>query len=124
MYEWLKRSSEGTSNEERNASEGSSNKILDECAPKKSKVYHFHQEWELDYFFTMVKEKCCCLICNTSLAMPKKGNLERHFNTMHSKYQTDFPPNSEIRKSKLQALKSQLKVQENMFSGPIEQSVG
>ncbi|CAK1582867.1 unnamed protein product [Parnassius mnemosyne] len=41
---------------------------------------------------------------------------------MHSKYQTDFPPNSEIRKSKLQALKSQLKVQENMFSGPIEQS--
>ncbi|RVE42541.1 hypothetical protein evm_012821 [Chilo suppressalis] len=122
MDKWLKRSAEGTSNDERNTSEGSSNKILDKCAPKKSKAYHFHQEWELDYFFTMVKENCCCLICNTSLAMPKKGNLERHFNTMHSKYQTDFPPNSEIRKSKLQALKSQLKVQENMFSGPIEQS--
>lgn len=96
--------------------------ILDKCAPKKSKTYHFHPEWELDYFFTMVKENCCCLICNTSLAIPKKGNLERHFNTMHSKYQTDFPPDSEIRKSKLQALKTQFKVQENMFSGPIEQS--
>lgn len=56
------------------------------------------------------------------MAIPKKGNLERHFNTIHSKYQTDFPPNSEIRKSKLQALKSQLTVQENMFSRPIEQS--
>ncbi|KAL0803215.1 hypothetical protein ABMA28_017316 [Loxostege sticticalis] len=123
MDKWLKRNAEGTSNEEINASEGSSNKILDKCAPKKkSKTYHFHQEWELDYFFTLVKENCCCLICNTSLAIPKKGNLERHFNTMHSKYQTDFPANSEIRKSKLQALKSQFKVQENMFSGPIEQS--
>ncbi|XP_047020709.1 general transcription factor II-I repeat domain-containing protein 2A-like isoform X2 [Helicoverpa zea] len=122
MDKWLKRNAEGTSNEERNASEGSSNKILDKCAPKKSKTYHFHQEWELDYFFTMVNGNCCCLICNTSLAIPKKGNLERHFNTMHSKYQTDFPPNSEIRKSKLQSLKLQLKVQENMFSGPIEQS--
>lgn len=95
--------------------------ILDKCAPKKSKTYHFHPEWELDYFLTMVKP----LLLNMQypfLAIPKKGNLERHFNTMHSKYQTDFPPNSEIRKSKLQALKSQFKVQENMFSGPIEQS--
>ncbi|CAH2094824.1 unnamed protein product [Euphydryas editha] len=41
---------------------------------------------------------------------------------MHSKYQIDFPLNSEIRKSKLQALKSQLTVQENMFSWYVEQS--
>ncbi|KAL3282337.1 hypothetical protein HHI36_005524 [Cryptolaemus montrouzieri] len=33
-----------------------------------------------------------------------------------------FPPNSEIRKCELQALKSQLKVQENMFTGSIKQS--
>lgn len=41
---------------------------------------------------------------------------------MHGKYQSEFPPNSEVRKSKLQALKSQLTVQENMFSKPHEHS--
>ena len=83
--------------------------------PKKSKTYHFHEEWELDYFFKMVNDKCCCLICLTSIATPKKGNLERHFLTSHNKYQTDYPPNSELRKCKVKDLKTQLANRQNVF---------
>ncbi|KAK9686721.1 Spin-doc zinc-finger [Popillia japonica] len=77
--------------------------VNDKCCclkPKKSKTYRFNEEWEIDYFFTMVNDKCCCLICVSSIAIAKKGNLERHFLALHNKYQTDYPPNSELRKKK------------------------
>jgi hypothetical protein len=46
------------------------------------------------------------LICNAPVSLPKKGNLERHYNALHSnKYDVDFPPKSESRKLKLIALK-------------------
>jgi hypothetical protein len=65
--------------------------------PKKSKTYQFHDEWEIEYFFVMVKDKCCCLICNASVSFPKKANLELHYNTLHNnKYDADFKPKSEI----------------------------
>ncbi|XP_067132090.1 general transcription factor II-I repeat domain-containing protein 2A-like [Centruroides vittatus] len=90
--------------------------------PKKSKTYHFNEEWELDYFFTMVNDKCRCLICLTSIAIAKKGNLERHFLALHNKYQTDYPPNSELRKHKVRGLKTQLTNQQNVFKKPMLKS--
>lgn len=87
--------------------------------PKKMKTYHFNEKWELDYFFTMVNDKCCCLICLTSVAIAKKGNLERHFLSLHKKYQTDYPPNSELRRIKVGNLKSQLTNQQNIFKKPM-----
>jgi len=89
---------------------------------KRAKTYHFNEKWEIDYFFTMVNEKCCCLICNTSVAMPKKGNLEKHFNTMHGKYESNYPLNSTARTQKLQELKSGLIAQRNIFLKPRNQS--
>lgn len=86
--------------------------------PKKSKTYHFNEEWKLDYFFTMVNDRCCCLICLTSVAIAKKGNLERHFLALHNKYQTDYPPNSELRKHKIRHLKTQLTNQLSVFKKP------
>jgi len=71
--------------------------------PKKFKTYRYIDKRELDYLFIMVNEKCYCLIFNTSAAMPKKGNLERHFKTMHGKYESDYPANSSARKKKLEA---------------------
>ena len=75
---------------------------------KKPKTYHFHPEWEEDffpeweeYFFpeweedffpTMSYSKCVFLICQSTIAIPKKGNVERHFRTVHRNYDTDFPP--------------------------------
>ncbi|XP_075210135.1 zinc finger BED domain-containing protein 5-like [Lycorma delicatula] len=66
----------------------------------------------------MVNDKCCCLICLTFLAIGKKGNLERHFLALHNKYQTDYPPNSELRKHKVRDLKTQLTNQQSVFKKP------
>ncbi|KAK9680141.1 Spin-doc zinc-finger [Popillia japonica] len=90
--------------------------------PKKSKTYRFNEEWEIDYLFTMVNDKCCCLICLSSIAIAKKGNLERHFLALHNKYQTDYPSNSELRKRKIRDLKTQLTNQQNIFTKPILKS--
>ena len=89
---------------------------------KKTKTYHFHHEWEEDYFFTMNKLKCVCLICYTSLALAKNGNLERHFNSCHKKYDTDYPPKSELRKRKVNELKKQLCSTQNILTGTTSKS--
>ena len=83
---------------------------------KRQKTYHFHKEWEEDYFFVMFNSRCMCLICHASISLPKKGNFERHFVTMHSKYRKDFPAQSELRKKKLEELKSQLATQQSIFT--------
>lgn len=85
-------------------------------ATKKSKTYHYHAEWESDFFFIMIDQKCCCLICNSSVAIPKKGNIERHFRSFHENYNEDFPKGSELRKMKIISLKKELSFKQNMFS--------
>ena len=75
----------------------------------KRKRYYFNEEWELTYFCAMVNDTCTCLICNASLALPKKGNVERHFMTRHAKYNENFPLGSEAREMKVDALKSNLR---------------
>lgn len=64
----------------------------------------------------MSYSKCICLICQSTIATPKKGNVERHFWTVHKNYDTDFPPKSEQRKRKVKELKSQLSGQQSFFS--------
>ena len=66
----------------------------------------------------MFNSRCVCLICRASISLPKKGNLERHFTIMHNKYTKDFPIQSELRKKKLEELKSQLATQESIFTKP------
>lgn len=65
---------------------------------------------------------CNCIFVSLRKIWSKDIQNVFYFNTIHSKYQNDFLPNSEIRMSKLQALKTQLTVQEHIFSMPIEQS--
>jgi len=65
---------------------------------KRQKTYHFHKEWEEDYFFVMFNSRCVCLICYASISLRKQGNLERHFITMHNKYKKDYFVQSELRK--------------------------
>ena len=81
-------------------------------AVKRKKTYHFNEEWELAYFCLMVNNNCTCLICNLALALPKKGNIERHFMTRHANYNDDFPLGSEVRKIKFNELKSNLRGQQ------------
>ena len=56
----------------------------------------------------MVNDTCTCLSCYASLALPKKGNVERHFMTRHAKYNENYLLGSEARKMKVNALKSNL----------------
>ena len=51
---------------------------------KEPKTYHFHDEWEENYFFNLIKGKCVCLICNSRATYK--------FN--HKNYEADFPPKS------------------------------
>jgi hypothetical protein len=82
---------------------------------KKSKTYRFQDEWEIEYFFLTVKNKCFCLICISSVSLPRKG-LESHYNAFHSnKYKADFPPKSEIRKLKLKVLKLKSAAQQQLW---------
>uniref|UniRef100_A0A087XA81 HAT C-terminal dimerisation domain-containing protein n=1 Tax=Poecilia formosa TaxID=48698 RepID=A0A087XA81_POEFO len=73
----------------------------------------FHAEWE--EVFTMSYSKRVCLICRCAIAIPKKGNVERHFQTLHN-YDIDVPPKSELRRRKVKELKSQLSGQQSFFS--------
>lgn len=91
-------------------------------AMKKSKTYHFNNDWEEEFFFCMVKDKRICIICCTSVAIPKRGNLERHHKTVHKNYEKDFPPQSELRKRKVSDLISCLKKEQTMFTRPAKQS--
>ncbi|XP_067126719.1 general transcription factor II-I repeat domain-containing protein 2-like [Centruroides vittatus] len=82
---------------------------------KKIKTYHYHSEWEEDYFFTMMKDKCVCSICNATVDLPKKANVERHFLTVHKNYEEDYPRGTALRKAKMQQLKAQLTAQQSSF---------
>ena len=45
----------------------------------------------------MVRDKYECVICNSTVVLPKKANVERHFQAVHQKFTTEFPMDSEIR---------------------------
>uniref|UniRef100_A0A8C8SXX4 Uncharacterized protein n=1 Tax=Pelusios castaneus TaxID=367368 RepID=A0A8C8SXX4_9SAUR len=86
---------------------------------KRAKTYYYHPEWESEFLFTSVKDKSICLICYQSVALNKKGNLERHHNSMHAKFQEEFPLNSMIRTHKVEELKGILKAKQSLSSKPV-----
>lgn len=59
--------------------------LIDKMASKKRKVDSecrvFKDEWTWKYFFTPIKDKPVCLICNEAVAVFKEFNLSRHFKT-------------------------------------------
>ena len=53
-----------------------------------SECRKFQTRWEIEYFFTEVRGKCVCLICNETVAVVKEYNVKRHFKTKHKKYES------------------------------------
>jgi hypothetical protein len=43
----------------------------------------FKDEWSWKYFFTVLKDKPLCLICNETVAVFKDFNLSQHFTSKH-----------------------------------------
>ncbi|KAK1901603.1 General transcription factor II-I repeat domain containing protein 2 [Dissostichus eleginoides] len=69
-------------------------------AEKRKKKYCFQDVWEEEFFFTTVKEKCVCLICGATVAIAKRHNVERHFDTCHKSYNANYPPGSALQAEK------------------------
>ena len=65
---------------------------------KRQKTYYFHDKWEEDYFFVMFNFRYVCLHYYACISLPKMGNLERHFTTIHKRYEKNFSVQSEFRK--------------------------
>lgn len=59
------------------------------------KPYHFHTQWEAVIF------KFVCLLCKSTTAILKKGNVKWLCRTVHKIYDTDFSPKSELGKRKV-----------------------
>lgn len=74
----------------------------------------FKDEWTWKYFFTPIKDKPVCLICNEAVAVFKEFNLSRHFMTKHNNA-TYEKMTEEERKQKSGALRKQLSGQQNIF---------
>lgn len=87
---------------------------------KRPKTYQFHPEWEQQYLFTLVKDKCVCLLCRQTQALSKKGNLERHYNTNHQKFDESYPPKSSLRAKKVAELAKELRAQQQLFTRPVD----
>ena len=85
-------------------------------AEKRKKTYHFHSEWEKEFFFTNVKENCVCLICGATVATAKRHNVERHFSTCHKSNHANYPPGSALRTEKARELKAALGKQQSFFT--------
>uniref|UniRef100_A0A1A8V9L8 SPIN-DOC-like zinc-finger domain-containing protein n=2 Tax=Nothobranchius TaxID=28779 RepID=A0A1A8V9L8_NOTFU len=91
-------------------------------AEKRKKTYNFHSDWEEEFFFTLVREKCVCLICGMTVATAKRHNVERHFSTCHKSYNASYPPSSALRTEKARELKAALGKQPSLFKKPVEKS--
>uniref|UniRef100_UPI003AAD8DF6 general transcription factor II-I repeat domain-containing protein 2-like n=1 Tax=Centroberyx gerrardi TaxID=166262 RepID=UPI003AAD8DF6 len=89
---------------------------------RKKKTYHFHEQWEEEFFFTTVKEKSVCLICGATVATAKRHNIERHFSTCHKNFNASYPPGSSLRVEKARELKAALGKQQSFFTRPVKKS--
>lgn len=76
----------------------------------------FQSEWEDDFAFTDKGGKPICLICQATIANYKLSNLKRHYQTNHEAFGSRYPPQSELRKSKLAALKTEMRQQQTLLS--------
>ncbi len=69
-----------------------SNRLKMSAVPsKKPKTYHLSismRSGRNTFFFHMSFSKCICLICQ-SIAISNKGNVERHFRTLHKNDKND-----------------------------------
>ncbi|KAG6929382.1 GTF2I repeat domain containing 2 [Chelydra serpentina] len=81
----------------------------------------FQDKWENLYFFTEVKDKIQCCICQQTIAVPKEYNVRRHNDTIHREKYDGFT--GKIREEKVQQLKAAFAKQRHFFSGINKSSV-
>lgn len=80
----------------------------------------FNTEWELDFFFIEKEGRCCCLLCNKTITVMKRSNLERHHRSLHSSSLDKYKEHA--RKAKLESLKRNYQTQTKMFTRALTES--
>ena len=73
----------------------------------------FNTEWTTKYFFTEVRSKAVCLICQEAIAVLKEYNISCHFSTMHANYANN--QSTQERTATAQRLAASLQAQQNTF---------
>ena len=88
-------------------------KALDQCSKftAKRKVYsenrQFKEEWKkCAFILPPTSTRPMCLTCQETMAVMKISSLKRHYETKHRNFEETFPQNSEVRTTKINALKS------------------
>lgn len=73
----------------------------------------FNKEWTAKYFFTEVRSKAVCLICQETVAVFKEYNIGRHFSSKHAGYASN--QSTQERAATAQRLVANLQAQQNVF---------
>lgn len=58
---------------------------------KIQRIYNLKTDRDELYHFFNLRYKCICLLCGHSIAVPKKHNIERHFQKIHTSFDTNHP---------------------------------
>lgn len=77
----------------------------------------FHHIWTEKYFFISSHNKIVCLICKSSVSIPKEYNVKRHYETQHP---TFAKLTGENRTQRISTLQRELIGQQSMFTKPIQ----
>lgn len=64
--------------------------MIERARPSKNPK-HITSIFSIYFFFynVILYAKCISLICHSTIAIPKKGNVGRHFWTVHKNYDAD-----------------------------------
>ena len=73
----------------------------------------FNEEWGMQYFLVLNKDRMCCLLCDATISCMKKYNAKLHYET-HEKHK-HFQLEGEKRKIAFERLKNQKERQQQMF---------
>ena len=80
----------------------------------------FQTSWTEDFFFVLPDRpnaRPVCIICHETVSVIKGSNVKRHFETKHAEYyNANYPPKSDLRLHKIDALKSSFEVSSTMMT--------
>ena len=79
------------------------------------KARSFNDGWIDKYFVRQVQGKPVCLICKKTQSLNKQSNISWHYVSIHSEYDSRYPPGTERRKERLKKLISQVEEAEKML---------
>lgn len=85
---------------------------------KRQGTYSFNIDGEEPYCFGNLKGKCVCLLCDSSVAVAKKHNVE----AIHATFNSSYPFKSALRRKKISDLKSNMSAQQPVFTRPVVKS--